>query len=371
MPLVAPDVLRSLASFRADDEPVTTCYLDVDGRRFRRRQDLESEVEGVLRTARSNANGHASVHEDLRRIEEYVRNELDRSRTRGLAIFACSARDLWTVVALPVPVRSCVTLNASPALSALEALVEEAEAVGVLIVDRQQIRVLVAELGEIKEHTETVEELPRDIDVPGQADMGTHDSHLSALAHQHLRRAADRAFAMFQSHPFTHFALVASDEVAGEIADLLHPYLRERLRGRLSVQPTAGVDELRSALLELETRLEREKEAAEVERLRGAVSSGGRGVAGLAAVLDALRERRVERLLVSQGYVESGWWCASCEALELVGRACPRCGAEMTEAADVVEEAVESALAHGCRVEICIDNADLDVMGRIGALLRY
>jgi hypothetical protein len=38
---------------------------------------------------------------------------------------------------------------------------------------------------------------------------------------------------------------------------------------------------------------------------------------------------------------------------------------------DVVEEAVEEALIQSCRVAVCDGNADLDVLGRIGALLRY
>ncbi|MDZ7734012.1 MAG: hypothetical protein U5R31_13910 [Acidimicrobiia bacterium] len=38
---------------------------------------------------------------------------------------------------------------------------------------------------------------------------------------------------------------------------------------------------------------------------------------------------------------------------------------------DVVEEAVEESLAQSCAVVICVGNADLDVVGRIGALLRY
>ena len=38
---------------------------------------------------------------------------------------------------------------------------------------------------------------------------------------------------------------------------------------------------------------------------------------------------------------------------------------------DIVEEAVDVALASRCKVEVCGDNADLDVLGRIGALLRY
>jgi hypothetical protein len=38
---------------------------------------------------------------------------------------------------------------------------------------------------------------------------------------------------------------------------------------------------------------------------------------------------------------------------------------------DVVEDAVEDALSQGIRVTICVGNADLDVLGRIGAFLRY
>jgi hypothetical protein len=38
---------------------------------------------------------------------------------------------------------------------------------------------------------------------------------------------------------------------------------------------------------------------------------------------------------------------------------------------DVIEEAVEEALSQSCRVEICVGNADLDVLGGIGALVRY
>jgi hypothetical protein len=38
---------------------------------------------------------------------------------------------------------------------------------------------------------------------------------------------------------------------------------------------------------------------------------------------------------------------------------------------DVVGQAVDEALANKCRVEIIRQSADLDVLGRIGALLRF
>jgi hypothetical protein len=43
----------------------------------------------------------------------------------------------------------------------------------------------------------------------------------------------------------------------------------------------------------------------------------------------------------------------------------------MSHVDDVIEEAVEEALAQRVKVDICVDNADLDVLGRIAALLRY
>ena len=371
MSVITEDVIRSLAGFRGDRAPVTTCYLDIDGRRYLRHQDYEYELDVLLRDARSKANGDASVARDLTRIEEFVKAGIDRSRTRGLAMFACAAHDLWEVIPLPVPVQSRVVINHAPAVSQLEAVLEESERFGVLLADRQRARLFVFELGELTDRSELFEELPRDYDSHGEKDRGDTQHHIEALANQHLRHAAAVAWEVFQQHGFDRFSIGGPDEIAGTLESHVHPYLRERLCGRFPAPVGASLDEIRAAALEMETRVERQKEAAVVARLREAVATGRRGVAGLADVLPALNERRVERLLVSQGYAESGWRCDVDGTLHRVGRTCKLCGAEMVAADDIVEEAVEEALSQGCHVEICVGNADLDVLGRIGALLRY
>jgi peptide subunit release factor 1 (eRF1) len=368
---VTEHVIRALAGFRGEDAPVTTCYLDVDGRRFLRHQDYEHELDLLLRSARTKANGDDSVVADLRRIESYVKGGFDRSNVRGLAIFSCTAHDLWEVIPLPVPVRSRVVINHFAAVGQLESVVQEHDRLGVLLVDKQRARMFVFQLGELIDRSELFHELPRDYDERGERDMGDTRHHLEALTSQHLRHAAQVAFRVFQEHGFERLAIGTTEEMAHDIEAALHPYLRDRLAARLPVTTGAPVEEIRAAALQLETRLERQKEAAEVQRLREAIGAGRRGVAGLAPVLQALVERRVERLLVSQGFVAPGWRCPSCSYLGQVGRACPICGEEMDRVDDVVEEAVEEALAQSCRVEICVGNADLDVLGRIGALLRY
>ncbi len=363
--------IRELAAIRGEAGPITTCYLDVDGRRLVRPQDVEHELDCALKAARQRVNGDRKVQADLDRIERFVHEGIDRRGTRGLAIFASKANGLWKVVELPVPVRTQVVVNSAPAVGQLESVLQEHEPMAVLLADRQRARLFLIELGRIVERSEHVDELPRDYDQRGQSERGTPDTHIDALAHQHLRNAAKAAFDLFQEHPFRDLVVGAPDAIATELTSALHPYLRERLGGRIQIAVDASETAVLEAAEAIEAELERARDAALVERLREAAAAGRRGVGGLAATLEALNERRAERLLVSKGFSREGWRCPSTDTLHAVGPKHPVTGDAMHRVDDVVEDAIEEALAQGVPVTICAGNADLDVLGRIGALLRW
>lgn len=378
---IQEDTIRSLAAFRADEGQVVTLYLDVDGRRWPRYQDCEARVDRMVRRRleRAAANGDTAVAEALRRIEAHVKGGIDRSRTRGLAIFA-SGSELWEVFELPVPVRDQLVVNQTPHVRQLEAVVDNHCRLGVLLGDRQRARMFVFELGELVDRSEVFDQLPRHDDDRGDWDRDHVRDHAAVAAHHHLRRAAQVAFEVYKQRPFDHLVLGAPDEIANELERELHSYLRERLADRISVPVTASETEIRAAALEVERALERASEAALVGRLRAAVALGngrrqeggrGSGVAGLDPVLAALFERRVDTLIVSDGFETQGWRCRGCGYLATRGRTCPVCGTEMQLLDDVVEDAIEEALLQSCRVEVVVGNADLDVMGSIGALLRF
>jgi peptide subunit release factor 1 (eRF1) len=336
-----------------------------------RHQDVEQELDGVLRDARLRANGHQSVHDDLRRIEALVHGGFDRSTTRGLAIFACAASDLWEVINLPMPVRTQVVINHAPAVGQLESVVQEHEPIGVLLADKQRARLFVFEVGVLVDHSELIDELPRDYDTRGERERGTPAAHTEELGHQHLRRAARAAFDLWQARGFHHLALGGPEPIASELERGLHPYLRDRLCGRVRVSVGAANADVLQAAEAVEAEVERRREADLVARLREAVLTGRRGVAGLAETIDALNARRVDRLVVSKGYAEEGWRCPDTGALALRGPLNPANGVKMERVTDVVEDVIEEALTQGVPVRICVGNADLDVLGRIGALLRY
>lgn len=376
MTLLDDDAIRALAGFRDDVAPVTSCYLDVDGRRFPARGDVEKAFSTLVRRAGLNSNGHGhaappSVVRDVDRMGQHVRG-LSRGPTRGLAMFSCSAREFWQVFELPVRVASQLVVEPTPSVRQLESVLEEYERMGVLLVDRKHARMYVFELGELVDHSERYDEKERHgEDVRGEMVKTRVGSQLSEQTLQHVRRACELAFEVYQRTGFERLLIGTPPEVRADLEHALHPYLRERIAGAVALKVTASPDQIRAAAFEVEHGIQRRKEAALVERLRATVASGGRAVAGLAATLAALCAGRVDRLFVSEGYEAEGWRCSACGCLAILGRGCPGCQAEMQPVADVVDVAVARALAGHARVEVCLDNADLDVIGRIGALLRY
>jgi peptide chain release factor subunit 1 len=366
------DIVRQLAAWTGTG-PVTTCYLDVDGSRFVRAHDYEVALERMMRPVREREHkaGHHAVCRDLKRVEDYVRGGFDRSHTRGLALFASSTDEMWRPIHLPVPVRNRLVVNQHPLVRQLEAIIERAERFAVLLADRQRARLFVFQLGELVEWSERFDRLPRHEDDGGDMVKDKVRDHVDSATQHHLRHTADAVFEAYQESEFDRLVIGAPSEIAGTLEKTLHPYLRERIVARVSVAVGAREDDVREAAVAVEHDVLRRQEAADVERLRGASAAGNGGAVGLDAVLAALVERRDDTLFVSDGYEAPGWRCTSCGHLASRGPACPVCSTRMEQADDVVEEAVQEALNQSCRLEVCRDNADLDVLGRIGALLRF
>jgi peptide chain release factor subunit 1 len=390
-PLTA-DTIRSLTAFKGGNGPVVSLYLNVDGQKYIRPRDYETQLESLLRGA-TNLNGAgAKLGEDLRRLEAHVKAGLDRSHTRGLVLFSDVADGFFQVLELPVPVRNQLVVNQMPHIRQLEAILERYQRFGVLVVDRQRARMLVFELGQLQDRSDLFDELPRHDDDKGDWEKDHVRDHTAAVAQQHVRRAAHVALHIHQQRALDHLILAGPDTTVHDVERELHAYLRDRVAARLRLPMSASDDEIRQATLQIEAEVDRQRTDAMVQRLRDALGASGTGllgmtrpnapaapigsgvgsgVAGLEAVLAALVEHRVDTLLVSDGFEVPGWRCRNCDHLASVGRRCPLCGTDMDQVADVVEEAVEVALAQSGRVVVCDGNADLDCLGRIGALLRF
>jgi peptide chain release factor subunit 1 len=368
--------LRKLADWAPDEFPVTSVYLSVDGRLYPRKQDYELRLDDLLRRVRSSAGESGdrrirrSVEEDARLVASFVREEFERGRTRGLALFSSHGAGLWESVELSRPVRNHAVVAPHPELRPLEHILEVYESFCSVLVDGSRARLFLAELGRIEERSDLEDEVPGRHDQGGWA-QARYQRHIDEHRNKHLKRTAEVLFRFHKRRPFDHLILGGPEEVVAEFERELHDYLRRKVRARVSLPVTAGADEVLERSLALEEELERDRERDLVERIRAEAGAGRLAVGGLAATLDALNAGRVEVVAVGFDLSAPGHECPSCGWLSEAGGACAACGTPLRPVPDVVEAAGPRAVRLGARVETVTHDGQLEDMGGIGALLRF
>jgi peptide chain release factor subunit 1 len=371
--MIDRDVVRNLAAWDTGGLPVTSLYLDVDGRRYPRRGDYLRRGEDRARRAcdevdRTDREAFGSVCRDVQRVTAFLSEEFERKgSTRGLALFSCSGAGLWEAIPVSRSVRDRLVVGPRPHVLPLEAVLEMAETFCTVIVDREKARILISSLGEIEEVSHVLDEVPGRHDQGGWA-QARLQRHIEDHVQRHLKHVADTLFRIQEDRRFDHLILAGSDQTVAELERELHDYLGRAILGRVSLPLSASLEDVLERASALERELEDRREREAVDRLVGEASSG-RAVTGMAGTLSAVEENRAETLVVRDGLEVAGVRCPSCGHLATNGSRCELCGTSTQEVPDLVEEVVEAALRHRCSVETVRDGATLP--GGIGALLRF
>lgn len=372
-PELTEALVRELARY-GGDPVVTSMYLDVDGRHRPVATDcmvaFEQLADDVRRRVRASGDTRLprAVDADLERMRAWLARDLDRSTTRGVALFSCNDTAFFRTIEVPRPVRDHAGFGPAPHVRQLWALLDEHERVLVALVDRHRLRIVRVELGEPTELAAVDELVPRAVDT--SVELGSFQRHAEDLARAHYRRAAELTERAWRDWPAARLVLGGPDRAIAAFEQHLTPPLGDRIVGRAGVRVSAPVREVARAALGVAEAAERRHEAEVVEELRQRTAGGHRAVVGLEPTLAALTQGRVATLVVSEGFTGPGARCPSCGWTGPDIRLCPTCGGTTTEIDDVVELAVGEALAHHADVELC-RGTELDRLGRIGALERY
>jgi peptide chain release factor subunit 1 len=373
--------LRRLAGMRAGEAKVLSLFLNLDPLEFATAPARSTEVRSVLdRAARLiredealGPTARASLRADLERVQaELGSGGLDARGARCLAVFASSAADLFEVLKLSEPVDHDPVIADAPFIEPLSAI-GAPERWCVLLVNRRMARLFCGP-GAALEEVELIED-----DLRGRHDQGgwsqaNYQRSIEKDVADHLRHAAKVAFAHLQDDPPVGILIGAPQELAGDFEGHLHPYLRERLAGRLDidVEHTSADDVRRAAAPSIEQAARARDDKALARMAEGFGAASGRAASGLSDVLTAVHEQRVEILLVEAGFAAPGVRCPTCGWLGTEeATVCPADGSATERLDDLVEAAVERSLTQAADVRVLRDRAELASHGRIAAVLRF
>jgi peptide chain release factor subunit 1 len=378
-PTLTRGSLRRLAEVRPEQARVLSVFVDLDPSRFATPPARATQITSLLSLARRRIDEETdlsgeelqALRADLGRVEERLRaNDIADDGARGVAIFACGPEQLFEVIRLPQPVDSAVYVDSTVHVEPLTS-VGISEHWGVLLCNRRTARIFAGSGAEGLEETDRIEN-----EVHSRHDQGgwsqlRYQRSVEQDVYDHLEYTADALFGAHKRQPFDHLLIAAPSETVDEVEGHLHPYLRERLAGRLSLDvENTTPEDVRRAASELVERIRRRREDEALARLKEGLARGARAAAGLSGVLAALNEARVEILLLDEGLSAPGTRDPETGMLAVDASEAPNeTGVEPVE--DVVDEGIQKALEQSAEVLSLRDRPDLSSHGGIAAILRF
>jgi hypothetical protein len=370
-------LMRELAELRVVPRGVLSLYLDLEPSLFPTQKQRQMEIKSLIDEAAvefTRRDGlsheeHRTRLEALERLRDRLSaRELVKDGTRSVAAFVSPAADVFEVMDLGLPVPPTCVVSDSPYL---RPLADEAgpRTWAVLLLDRRRARLLYG--GERR----LIEVTSFEDDVPSHQKQGgwsaeRYQRHSDEHASDHIDRALGALFRFFEQTRFDALAIAGPERAFDEAVGGLHPYLKERFKGRIDIEVSFhSPGEVLATALPL---FQRARDRAVDDLLATLSESPREKVAiGTDAVFEMLFERRVEVLITEDRYTLDGVRCPECFWIGSKGSICPNDGVATEERADVIDDCIDLAWQQAARVVRIADGTQEPPPGHIAALLRY
>jgi peptide chain release factor subunit 1 len=370
--------LRRLAELRPQGARVLSLFLRLDPSELPTRPARASAIASVCDEAERRAreasglphDARVALLEDVQRARAFMERGDFARGAHALALYCCGPAGLFEAIRLPRPVDSEVVIDDRPWVEPLADPVAVPD-VCVVLVNRRTTRLLRGSSERLVEVASFRDE------VHGQHDQGgwsqaRYQRSIQEDVDDHLRRAAEALFRHLRRRPVEHLLIATPGELWGSLESKLHPEVLARVAGRIDVDiEHSSPDDVRLAAADALESQRRRREREALDRLAAGVGADGRAAAGLEDVLAALYERRVAALLYEEGLRRPGGVCPACGWMTASVERCPVDGTQTDRRDNVVEPAVEAALAQSAEVIVVRHHPDLGPFEGIGAVLRF
>jgi peptide chain release factor subunit 1 len=379
--LTLNDIHALAARPKRAENSVLTVYLDLDqSKQSNLNRGFQTQLRDMLsafKVSITDENELKAFETASNRIQSFVAEHSIGARSL-VAVFDVSDGFFWDQeLKFPVPNRS--RWGREVFVEPLAIAIDECERVGVVLLDRANLRVFTMCMGELQEHIrESFDKRKvRHTKTVGMNNLGAA-SHAQRKADEqvrlNLRHMVERIEHTITVPGVPRIILAGSREITAQFKALLPKRLAAQVIGTVVLDIDASAEAIVNATAFLAESFERQTEDALVTDLITLAAKTGRSVIGLAHTLHALNQGRVWQLIYTSSFRAPGCECAVCGALFSSGTtSCSFCGATVHPIENVVERAIDHAVAKKVRVEVIrADGAESELInaGGIGALLR-
>ncbi|MEZ4866910.1 MAG: Vms1/Ankzf1 family peptidyl-tRNA hydrolase [Caldilineaceae bacterium] len=355
--------IQQVLEFENHDHPVLSVYLNVDPQR--------RTVEQYRLALRNILNQAEKVDKaDLERVQNYVEMGYNR-QGRGLVMFSCAAVDFWWAQSFQPPVEDKAFVFYRPYIRPLATLLDTYARYGVIHVDQEGARLYLFHMGNLESADGYMGEEVKSHRAGGWAAQ-RYQRHEAEQARQNLQDAAEMAEAFYRQTETHHLILAGTDKNVARFKELLSNRLRAMVVGQISANAAATPADIRDKALELAHQSAAEEANALADRVITTAHKGGNAILGLAETLTAVQTGRAQHVAVLSDYAQPAYrFVDSGYILLELNEQSELASGKVQSLPDAVDSVLRRALAQGIGVTILDDHAELEKVGKIGALTRY
>ena len=370
-----------LAAFETTELPVISLYLNMQADQHGQ-QDydrfLRKEFRERARTYAAHTPERESFDRDVERINTYLAEET-RPSANGVAIFACAgANDFFEAVQLDAPIEHHrLYIYNQPHLYPLARLMDQFPRYAALVADTNRARIFVFGRGTAI-GTQEIQNVKINRHKAGGWSQMRFQRHADNYHLHHAKEMVETLERIVAEERAEHVVLAGDEVIIPVLREQLPKALEEKVIDIVSLDINAPEHEIFDATMESLREHDEQTDAEKVERLVNAYRSGGLGVVGATATLEALTMGQVDELLLTASMQEIKALEEDISELDVVITGDPVVAGtdgavQNLEPPSVVmaDELVTRAQQTAARVTFIEDPSLLEEVGGVGAILRY
>jgi peptide chain release factor subunit 1 len=357
--------LDRLAAIEPGPFPFVSLYLNMQPNQHGRddfEPFLRKAVASRVKTYAAETPERESLEQDAAKIQEYLA-AIDPA-VNGLAIFACSAGDIFEAITLSAPIQEHrLYVSDQPHLYPLARLIDQFPRYVVVFVDSARARIFVV-AGNAMQAARQVEGVKTKHHKMGGWSQARYQRHVENLRQQHLKEVAEVLGRIATDEGIKSIVIAGDQTVVSRLRDEMPKDLAERIVDVVNLEAHAADRDILEATQEAMRASDAETDRERVSALLDAYRADGLGVAGVEDTLRALEMGQVDELIITAvpDTIDPG----KSEGTDSAGKS-PDRSAEERAADHLIAKARQTA----AKVRFIEDASLLSAVGGVGAFLRF
>lgn len=369
------EILPDLIKFPIDHHNVLSVYLDLRPDRSGKKLYpvyMKNRLTEMAKNFPPRAPEQAELNKEIKLIHKFLDEELNPA-WKGLAIFACSAVNLFVTVPMLQPPANYVSYAPFPHLYLLLRQTPLYQTQAIIVASSRQASLNLIRMGYLAKQLNFSWE---DKHTTRFGRMGwslpKFQRHLQEHLKQRSKEIVENLEKLIIPEKFEYLFVVAEEGIEGELQKQMPASLKKKW---ISLTNSDIHDPLSKILAATTERL-MDLFKKEAENLANYILQEaepiGRAAWGPESVLSALQDHKIERLVLDKEFSAAGWRCTDCFSLGFGGepKACPYCRGSIV-GSYLREEILLKGKSQGIEILFTEKFTPLLKVGGIGASFKY